>query len=556
MNGGEALVATLIAHGVDTAFCVPGESYLAVLEAVRAQGDTFRLLTHRHESGAGFAAEAHARLTRKPGIVMVTRGPGASNASIAIHVAAQDSTPLVMFVGQVPTHEFGLEAFQEVDYRQMFGGMAKAVLEPSAPGEVASVTARALSIAAGPRPGPVVVVLPEDVTEGDAGNIAVPKAASLAPLSGATAAPDRLDAALCLIADAKRPVVIAGEMLTLQGAHGALAAFADRFGGGVATAFRRQDALPADHPASFGHLGLGRAPAQKEAFESADVIIAAGARLDDVTSEGFSLIKDGQTLIHIHPDAGQIARTALGRKRPADIAIAADIAPTLDALTSGLPTTLAEPTSERVRWRDDIHLCMAAFSETPVAPMHGRIDMAAVVKSVAAMAGPDAAICIDAGNFAGWVHRYYPFNRPDTQVASSAGAMGYGVPAALGAALARPDRPTVVFVGDGGFAMTGQELATAVHERLPIKVVVCDNSVFGTILMHQHRRVGAGRYQAVELSNPDFAALARAYGLAAWTVTETAGFEAAFAEAMAHPGAALIHLITDRRDISAYGPLD
>lgn len=552
MNGGEALVATLMAHGVDTAFCVPGESYLAVLEAIRAQGDKFRLLTHRHESGAGFAAEAYARLTRKPGIVMVTRGPGASNASIAVHVADQDSTPLVMFVGQVPRREFGLEAFQEVDYRQMFGGMAKAVLEPSSPEEVASVTARALAIAAGPRPGPVIVVLPEDVTEGDAGTVTLPKSAELSPFAGAVAAEDRVQAAASLIAAAKRPILIAGEMLTLQRAHKQLAAFADRFGGGVATAFRRQDALAGDHPASFGHLGLGRTSAQREAFEAADLVIAAGTRLDDVTTEGFTLIKDRQSLIHIHPDAGQLSRTALAHGRSADVAIAADLAPTLDALSA----RLGAPPRERIEWRDDIHRRMTAFTETPVRPVHGAVDMTAVIKSVAAMAGPEAAICIDAGNFAGWVHRYYPFNRPDTQIATCAGAMGYGLPAGLGAALARPDRATVVFVGDGGFGMTGQELATAVHERLPIKVILCDNSVFGTILMHQHRRVGAGRYAAVELSNPDFAALAQAYGLPAWTVTETAGFEAAFAEALAHPGAALVHLITDRRDISAYGPLD
>lgn len=552
MNGGEALVATLMAHGIDTAFCVPGESYLAVLEAIRAKGDDFRLLTHRHESGAGFAAEAYARLTRKPGIVMVTRGPGASNAAIAIHVAKQDSTPLVMFVGQVPRHEFGLEAFQEVDYRQMFGGMAKAVLEPSSPAQVAAVTRPRAVNRRRTASRAVVVVLPEDVTEGDAGAVTEEKGADLAPLAGAVATEDRLDAAAKLIRQARRPILIAGEMLTLQRAHGALAAFAERFGGGVATAFRRQDAFASDHPASFGHLGLGRAPAQRDAFDAADLVIAAGARLDDVTTEGFTLIKDQQALIHIHPDAGQLARTALAHGRSADVAIAADIAPTLEALAA----RLVEPPRERIEWRDDIHQRMATFADTPVRPLYGPVDMAAIVKSVAALAGPDAAICLDAGNFAGWVHRYYPFTRPDTQLATCAGAMGYGVPAGLGAALARPDRPTVVFVGDGGFGMTGQELATAVHEQLPIKVILCDNSVFGTILMHQHRRIGAGRYQAVALSNPDFAALARAYGMPAWTVTETAGFEAAFAEALAHPGAALIHLITDRRDISAYGPLD
>ncbi len=544
MNGGDALVATLLAHGVDTAFCVPGESYLAVLEALRRERARLRLITNRHEAGAAFAADAHGKLTGAPGIVFVTRGPGASNAAIGVHTAAQDSTPMVLFIGQVPTREKGLESFQEIDYRHMYGSIAKAVIEPASAAEVAPATARALDLAAAGRPGPVVVPLPQDITEGDAGDAAI-----AGPAPRVASAPDAaaLAAAVELISGARRPIVVAGELVNLEGAHAALADFAAAAGAGVATAFRRQDAFANDDGAYFGHFGLGRAPYQRQAWADCDVAIVAGSRLDAITTEEYSLVRDDQKLIHLHVDAGVI-----GRSRDADVAIVADVGPTLAALAEALPP----PPNERLAWRDEVNRGYRAFCRDGPAAL-GAVDMAAVVKAVAErLASADHVIANDAGNFAGWVHRYYPYTRPYSQVGAASGAMGGAVPGALAAKLARPDAAVVAFVGDGGFMMTGQELATAVREELAIKVIVCDNGTYGTILMHQHRYAGAGNYHGVSLANPDFAAIARAHGVAAWTVARTAEFAPAFDAALAHDGPALLHLKTDIRDISAYGPLD
>lgn len=562
-SGGEAIIRTLIAHGIDTAFCVPGESYLAVLEALRVHADRIRLLVHRHETGAACAAEAWARARRLPGIAMVTRGPGASNAAHGVHVAAQDSTPLVLMVGQVATREHGLEAFQEVDYGAMFGHAVKAVIEPRTAADCAGATARALRIAMAGRPGPVILVLPEDVTEGETAADALPDIAGgvrangpdlgrLRAAAGLPGAAQTIAAAEALAA-AARPIVIAGEIAAFDRAHAALDRLARVSGCGIATAFRRQDLVPADHPAWFGHLGLGRSPAQKRAFAEADLILVAGSRLDDVTSEGWTLPAPHQTVIHLYPDAGEIARAAGRNARLPDHMLVADVATGLDALADRLAEH--QPPADRINWRDAIHKGVADFAAQPVTPVLGAVDMAAVVTMAAEIAGPEAAVAIDAGNFAGFVHRYWPFQRPDTQFATQAGAMGYGLPAGLGAAAADPDRPVVVFAGDGGFLMTGQELATAVLEDLPVKVVVVDNGVYGTILMHQTRRIGRDRGHGIALSRPDFALLARAYGTAGFTVERTEDFAEAFRAAMAHDGPALVHVKTDPRDISAYGPL-
>ncbi len=341
-------------------------------------------------------------------------------------------------------------------------------------------------------------------------------------------------------------MVIAGEMIAFEGAHAALARFAAASGAGVATAFRRQDAFDNDDPAYTGHFGIGRGAYQREAWAECDLVVLAGSRLDAITSEGYTLLRDDQTLIHLHADAAVIGRTT-----KADVALVGDVGAALDAISDALPP----PPNGRAPWRDGVHAGLRAFRDGgPVA--QGAVDMAAVVRVTGArLAGSDHVIANDGGNFGSWVHRHFPYRQPYSQVAPGAGAMGAGVPGGLGAKLARPGATVIVFVGDGGFLMTGQELATAVMEKLPIVIVVCDNSAYGTILMHQHRYAGPGNYHGVTLENPDFAALARAYGVPAWTVEETAAYAPALDGALAHDGPALIHLKTDIRDISAYGPL-
>lgn len=543
MTGGDALVAALIAQGVDQAFCVPGESYLAVLEALRKARQRIRLVVTRHEAGASFAGEAYGKLARRPAAVLVTRGPGATNAAIGIHTAAQDSTPVVLFVGHVPTPVKGREAFQEIDYHRMYAPIAKAVIEPSSPREVAECTARAVRLAVAGRPGPVAVVLPEDITEGEAGDVPIP---GRTPRSPGGPSAEAVARAAELLRAARHPMIISGEMVAFGDATDALVRLAETSGAGVVTAWRRQDTFPNDHPAYLGHFGIGRSPAQREAWRECDLVIAAGTRLDDITTEEFTLLRDDQRLIHIHPDPATLARW------PADLAIAADLGPTLEVLAAAV----AGPApAARLARRTQGHQAFLAHSTPGQVSALGAVDVARVVEAVGARVPADAVITNDAGNFSSWVHRYYRFRRPATQAGPSSGAMGYAVPAALGAKLARPDRTVVAFVGDGGFLMTGQELVTAVQEGLPVKVVLGDNGAYATILMHQHRRVGPDALYGVHLQSPDFAAVARGYGVAAFTVSQTAEFADAFEAALKHDGPALVHVRTDVRDISATGPL-
>jgi acetolactate synthase I/II/III large subunit len=543
MTGGDALVQTLLAHGVVQGFGVPGESYLAVLEALRRERARFRLVVTRHESGAAFAGEAYGKLARRPAAVFVTRGPGATNAAIGIHTAAQDSTPVLLFVGHVPTHAKGREAFQEIDYHRMYAPIAKAVLEPVSATDVAECTARAARLSTAGRPGPVVVVLPEDVTEGDAGDAPI---SAVPPRLRAAPSPEGVREAARLIASARHPIVIAGEMVAFEDASAPLVRFAESTGAGVVTAWRRQDTFPNDHPAYLGHFGIGRAPFQREAWAACDVVVAAGTRLDDITSEEFTFLRADQRLVHIHADPAILARW------PASVPLCADTGAALTALAEAIG---GSPPAARASWRDRAHAAYLAFRQPGQVPVRGAVDPARVVEAVTAALPADGIVVNDAGNFAGWVHRYHRFRLPGTQAAPSSGAMGYGVPAAIGATLARPDRPVVVFVGDGGFLMTGQELVTAVQEGLPVKVVLGDNGAYGTIAMHQYQRIGKDALFAVQLQSPDFAAVARAYGAAAFTVEKTAEFTEAFQAALAHSGPALVHVKTDLRDISAAGPL-
>ncbi len=541
MNGGEALVATLRAHGVDTAFGIPGESYLAVLEALRAERDRLRFVLTRHESGASFAACAYGRLTGRPGAVFVTRGPGATNASIGIHTARQDSVPLLLFIGQVPTSQRGREAFQEVDYAQMLGPLTKRVLEPGGPQEVAQMTAEAHAIALEGRPGPVAVVLPEDVTEGDAGAVAVPRPAPRAALAPD---PEDVDAVVALLEAAQHPVVLAGEQVSFDGANDALGRLAEAYGCGVFGGFRRQGVLASSHPAWLGYFGLALQAYQADIWSEVDLVLALGTRLDLATTLDDTLIRADQTLVQAFPDAEVLAVCG------ARVGLCADAAPTIEALLDRAPDA---PPAGRAAWVAAQHARFEAARTGDPGPPLGAVDMRAVTLAVAERLPQDATIVNDAGNFSTWVHRHYPYADALSQAAPAAGAMGYAVPGAVGAKLACPERTVVAFVGDGGFSMTGQELITAVVEDLPLVVVVCDNAGYGTIAMHQFRRYGADATYAIALDNPDFAAAARAWGAAAWTVETTDAFAPAFDEAVACGRPALIHVKTDLRDLAASG---
>ena len=539
MDGGEALVETLAAWGVEAAFAVPGESYLPVLAALQRRANGIRLVTPRHESSVTFACAAYGRIAGKAAVGLVSRGPGSTNASIGLHVARQDSVPMLLVIGDVPTASKGREAFQEIDYHKMFSGIAKAVLEPESAADVPEKAARALELAAAGRPGPVVLVMPKDISDGDAGTSAVPQPVLRAPLL-----PDAetIAEAARLIDAACRPVVIAGELIAFEGAEAQLAGFAVASGAAVTAAYRCQDAIANDDPAYIGHLEINRDDFQERAWEEADLVIAAGARLDGITTRDFSMIREDQTLIHIHPDAEVLGRW------PSGAAIRADAGPALEALAA----VVSNGGPARLEWREALHLAYRAFSEPGGVPVHGRVDLAEVAAETRRQLPSDAVVITDSGTFARWVHRYFRFAGPRTQAGPMAGAMGYGVPGGIGAALARPRSPVVVFVGDGGFLMTGQEAVTLVQERLPVKIVVCDNNAWGSILTSQQTRYGEAGVFGTRIESPDFEAVGRAYGLHASRVQETGEFAGAFAAALAHPGPALIHLELDERDISPF----
>lgn len=539
MDGGQAVVRTLIDYGVDTAFSVPGESYLPILRAIQNAGNAIQLVTPRHESGVTFAAEAYGKLTGRPAAGFVSRGPGATNASIGVHTASQDSTPLLLFVGHVPTGSKGKEAFQEVDYHQMFGKIAKGVFEPESSAEVPDVVARAVTLTTAGRPGPVIVVMPKDITEGDAGDAAAPP---LRPRARAGMAPDDVTEAAAMINAAKHPIMITGEMASIDDAHPALIAFAEASGVAVSAAYRRQDTFPNEHPAYFGHLEINRVSFQNRAFEEADLIIAVGCRLDGISTQEFTIPRPDQKLIHIFPDRDVLARS------PAEIASAADVVPALQALTDAV----AAPSHERLAWRDELHAAFDQFARPGTIQIYGNVDLAACVAEMQSQVPDDSVILTDSGTFARWVHRYYRFNEPHTQAGPMSGAMGYAAPGGVGAALAKPNATAVAFVGDGGFLMSGQELVTAVQHRLKLVCILCDNGAWGSIMVSQQRRYGDEGVHGTRLQSPDFAKVAEGYGMPSFTVARTEEFAPALAKALKADGPALLHLLLDERDISPF----
>ena len=538
VNGGRLLVDCLIAQGADRIFTVPGESFLAVLDALHDSPEVQTVIC-RQEGGAAFMACADGTMTGKPGVCFVTRGPGATNASIGVHVAMQDSQPMLLFIGDVDRGMKDREGFQEVDFGQMFGPLAKLVLRIDDPKRIPEYVARAWSTALSGRPGPVVIALPEDMLLEEVSGIS-PRPAVHRPAQAVC--PDAMGVLMDMLAGAAAPVAIVGGAGWHAKAREEFTRFAERVGLPVAGAFRRQDAIPNSSKVWAGNLGYGPNPKLVERIKQADLVIAIGARLGEATTDSYTLITPehpGQTLIHIHPDPNE-----LGRVYRPDLAICADM------------TEFAEAAA---LWDDDVVPFDAgkqAHDEwlewTTAKPAPYPLDMAACVTAMREALSGDAIICNGAGNFSGWWHRYWHYDGFPTQLAPTAGAMGYGVPAAVAAALRHPERTVVALAGDGDFLMNGQELATAVQYGADLLVVLVDNSAYGTIRMHQEREFPE-RVSGTTLHNPDFAALARAYGGWAEKVETTDQFTAALAEAQARKGLRLLHLIIDVEQLSAGG---
>ena len=541
---GHALVEALIAQGVDTVFGVPGESYLAVLDGFHEHRDHIRFIACRQEGGAAFMAEAQGKLTGRPGICFVTRGPGATNASIGLHTAFQDSTPMILFIGQVASDQRDREAFQELDYRQVFGpgtlGMAKWVGEVQSADRLPEYVARAFHTALQGRPGPVVVVLPEDLLTQATTAPVLPR---IEP-ARAWPAPGGLRTLRSLLLAAERPLMIVGGSGWDAEGCAALQRFAENWQLPVACGFRFQDTFDNRHPLYAGDVGIGINPRLATRVQAADLILAVGVRLGEMTTGGYTLLqapRPRQKLVHMHAGAEE-----LGRVYAADLLLQSAMACAAKALE-----TLAAPLT--VPWAGqgaEAHAdYLANLVPTPVAPL----DMAEVVMAVQRLAPADTVYTNGAGNYSGWLHRFCRYaglqHHGRTQLAPTSGAMGYGVPAAVAAALLYPQRTVVNIAGDGDFLMTGQELATATGFGAgtgagKLVVIVVDNGTYGTIRMHQEREY-PGRVSGSDLYNPDFAALARAYGWRAERVDDTAGFEPAFKRALDAGGPTLIHLKLD-----------
>lgn len=538
-TGGRLLVDCLLAQGCDRVFTVPGESFLAVLDALHDSPE-IQTVVCRQEGGAAFMACADGAMTARPGVCFVTRGPGATNAAIGVHVARQDSQPMLLFIGDVDRGMRDREGFQEVDFAQMFGPLAKLVLRIDDAARIPEYIARAWSTAISGRPGPVVVVLPEDMLLDRVADVG-PRPAVYRPAQAVC--PDAMATLMSLIGDAAAPVAIVGGAGWHTRAREHFTTFAERIGLPVAGAFRRQDAISNASPVWAGNLGYGPNPKLVERIKAADLVIAVGARLGEATTDGYTLITPehpGQVLVHVHPDPDE-----LGRVYRADLAICADV---------------GEFAEEAALWDDgtlpfdagaEAHAEWQAWS-TPPAGERYPLDLAACVAAMRESVPGDAIICNGAGNFSGWWHRYWPYTGFPAQLAPTCGAMGYGVPAAVAAALRHPERTAVALAGDGDFMMNGQELATAAQYGADLLVILVDNGAYGTIRMHQEREF-PGRVSGTGLANPDFAALARAYGGWAARVETTQQFTAALAEAKVRKGIRLLHLVIEVEQLSAGG---
>jgi acetolactate synthase-1/2/3 large subunit len=528
------LIDQLLIHGVDTVFCVPGESYLAATDAMYDAADRIRLFVARQEGGAATMAEAYGKLTNRPGICFVTRGPGATNASIGVHTARQDSTPMILFVGQVSSDQIGREAFQELDYAQVFGGLAKWATQVDDAARLPEIVHRAFTVATSGRAGPVVIALPENVLRSV---VVVDDARRYTPVQASPSAESVIRLGR-LVAAAERPLLLVGGSGWTQDAATRVTRFAEQWNIPAVTSFRRQDLIDHRSESYAGTLGPGAGEALLGTVAQADLLLVVGARLGELTTADYSVPeapRPVQQLVHVHAGVEE-----LGRVYQPDLAIVSGMPQFAEALAA-----LHPPATRTLGWDEWRAKARAAQVErSTVRSRPDGLDAAAVVAHISATVPADTVVTNGAGNYTAWVHRYYRFTQHPTQLGPTSGAMGYGLPAALAAKIVHPDRICIAFHGDGCLMMTVQELATAAQYGLDVIVVVVNNGRYGTIRMHQEMRY-PGRTIATELTNPDFVALARSFGLHAERVEVTAAFPDAFSRALSAGRAALIELVTD-----------
>jgi acetolactate synthase-1/2/3 large subunit len=534
-NGGQILVEALLVQGATHAFCVPGESYLPILDALYDVRDRIRLITCRQEGGAGNMAEAYGKLTGKPGLCFVTRGPGATNASIAVHTAFQDSTPMILFIGQAEQAMLDREAFQEVDFKAMFAPLAKWSAEIRDARRIPEYVARAFHVATSGRPGPVVLSLPEDILFGTADAPAARPDTKVEPEPSAEA----LAQLRALLEKSERPFAIVGGPGWDENAIANLRKAAEALDLPVCTSLRAKDRLDNTHPNYCGDLGIGADPSLVKRIAESDLLLVIAARLGEMTTDGYSRIAvpvPKQTLVHVHPSADE-----LGHVYQASLPILSGVGAFLQALAS---LKLAPRWGS---WRKDARASYEAWIKPVSAP--GDVNPSEIFRWLTETLPADAILTNGAGNYAGWLHRFYLHRGWPTQLGPTSGAMGYGVPAAVAAKILRPERVVVACAGDGCFLMNGQEFATAVQYNAAIIVLVFDNAMYGTIRMHQEREF-PGRVSGTDLRNPDFAALAESYGALGLRVNTTAEFAGAFEQALKAGRPSLIHIKVDPEAIS------
>jgi acetolactate synthase I/II/III large subunit len=536
LTAGQRLVQQLLAEGVTHVFCVPGESYLAALDALSEVADKITTVSCRHEAAAANMAAAHGKLTGRPGICMVTRGPGATHASTGVHTAQQDSAPMILFIGQVARGHRGREAFQEIDFVSMFEPMAKWAAEIVQADRMGEFVERAFNVAIHGRPGPVVLSLPEDMlTEEIAATPVQPSRPAPSDLT-----PDIVSDIGARLKRAERPILLLGGSNWTEEALTRLSNWCEASALPIALSFRRKDLISNDHPGYAGDIGVGTNPKLVERLRQADLVLMLGARLGEMPSQGYTLFtpeETAQKLIHIYPDGNEI-----GRVWP--FALGAAASNVLAALA------LSKLSVDGTRWKAWQQTARKDYDDfTAPVTVTGAVNLSQVFHHLEQVMPVDTIVCNGAGNYAAWLHRFYKHRAPFTQLAPTSGAMGFGLPAAIAAKLARPKCEVIAVGGDGCFLMNSQDLATAVQYNVPLIVIVVDNGAYGTIRMHQEREYPT-HVIATQLRNPDFVQYAKSFGAWAQLVERTEDFPAALQAARAQPGVALLHLKTSLKDIA------